>query len=212
MRILVMGAGGGVGRQAVALALAGGHEVRAASRTGARLDDAAGRSATALAVDVREAEAVVRALDGVEAVLWCVGVTARSGPDVGRVGMAHLVRAAQAVGVGRVVTVSGAGVTVPGDRKGFGARFVSAATRRLAHDLVADKEAEHAVLAESTVEWTEVRPPRLRNADPTGTWRLTEEAPGLTAAPVARADVAAVMLSLAVKGGWSRQSPFLVAR
>ena len=203
-----MGSTGGVGRHAVATAVAAGHAVRAASRSGTPADGAA----TALAVDVRDADAVARAVDGVDAVLWCVGVTARSGPDVGRVGMAHLVAAAEASGVRRVVTVSGAGVTLPGDRKGVGARAISALTRRLARDLVTDKEAEHAVLAAGALRWTQVRPPRLREAEPTGRWELTHQAPGPTARPVAKADVAAAMLSLAVDGGWVQASPFLIAR
>jgi putative NADH-flavin reductase len=207
VELLVLGAAGGVGTQAVVAALAAGHRVRAGSRAGSAAPD----GAVPLAVDVRDLGAVARAVDGVDAVLWCVGVTRGSGPDVGRVGMPHLVAAASSSTVSRVVTVSGAGVTLPGDAKGPGVRAVSALTRRLAHDLVADKEGEHAVLAASSLSWTEVRPPRLREAPGTGRWRLTEAAPGLTARPLAKADVAAAMVSLAVDGGWEGRSPFVVA-
>ena len=206
MRILVMGATGGVGRTAVRVAHEQGHEVGAASRSGAVVLPAS----TALTVDVRDADAVLEAVDGVHVVLWCVGVTASSGADVGRTGLANLVRAMGRSGTRRVVTVSGAGVTVPGDHKGAGARLVSALTHRLAHDLVADKEAEHAVLAASDVEWTQVRPPRLSVAAATGRWRLTDRAPGPTARPVPRADVAAAMLSLTVGHEMLGRSPFVV--
>lgn len=205
MRVLVLGAAGGVGRHAVRVALARGHEVVAASRSGAPH-----AGAEVVAVDVRDPDAVARVVDGADAVLWCVGVTKRSGPGVGRTGMTHLVQAARLSGLRRVVTVSGAGVTLPGDDKSVGARAVSALTRRLARELVADKEAEHAALADSGLAWTQVRPPRLTEADPTGRWELTTRAPGPTARPVPKADVASAMLELGESENWLHASPFLV--
>lgn len=206
MRIVVLGAAGGVGRRAVAAAVQQGHEVVAAARTA--VGSAGARS---LAVDVRDAAALRGAVDGSEVVLWCVGVTRRSGGDVGRTGMPLLVAACEQAGVRRLVSVSGAGVTLPGDVKGLGARLVSGATRRLARDLVLDKEGEHEALAASGLDWTEVRPPRLVDREPTGHWRLGEQAPGLTAKPVAKADVALAMLELAGSSQWVRRAPFLTA-
>lgn len=207
MRVVVFGANGGVGRRAVEAAVAQGHDVVAAARSAPQAPDAV----TTLVLDVRDADAVRRALTGADAVLWCVGVTKRSGGDVGRTAMPHLVEAAAQLGVERLVSVSGAGVTLPGDRKGAGARLISALTRRLARDLVLDKGGEHAVLAASGLSWTEVRPPRLVDRDGTGRWALVEQAPGLTAKPVAKADVALAMLDLAASNEWARCSPFLVA-
>jgi len=207
VRIVVLGAGGGVGSRAVAAAAAAGHEVVAAARTA----PAAPAGVEARAVDVRDPAAVRDVLAGGGAVLWCVGVTRRSGGDVGRTGLPHVVTAAAAGGTTRLVSVSGAGVTIPGDRKGPGARLVSALTKRLAGDLVHDKQGEHDVLAASDLVWTEVRPPRLVDREPTGRWVLSETAPGLTARPVAKADVALAMLSLATTSEWARRSPFLTA-
>lgn len=207
MRIVVVGAAGGVGRHAVRAALEAGHEVSAASRAGAPV-----RGATSVPLDVRDGDAVARAVAGADAVLWCVGVTRRSGPGVGRVGMAHLVRAASGTGLRRVVTVSGAGVTLVGDDKGLGARAVTTLTRRFAREVVDDKEAEHEALLASDLAWTQVRPPRLRDGAATGRWRLTTEAPGPTARPVPRADVAAALVQLCDHEDWVRASPFLVVR
>lgn len=206
MRIVVLGAAGGVGRQAVAAAVQQGHEVVAAARTA---PDVAG--ARSLALDVRDGAALRGAVAGVDVVLWCVGVTRRSGGDVGRTAMPLLVAACEQAGVRRLVSVSGAGVTLPDDVKGPGARLVSALTRRLARDLVMDKEGEHAALAASGLDWTEVRPPRLVDRDPTGRWQLGEQAPGLTARPVAKADVALAMLELAGTTQWVHRAPFLTA-
>lgn len=218
MRILVLGASGGVGRRAVAAAVQQGHEVAAAARTAPAVTDA-----RSIAVDVRDGSELRGAVEalagaggsggggGAGAVLWCVGVTRRSGGDVGRTGMPLLVAACEQAGVRRLVSVSGAGVTLPDDVKGPGARLVSGLTRRLAQDLVADKEGEHAALTGSGLDWTEVRPPRLVDRDPTGRWQLGGQAPGLTARPVAKADVALAMIELAGSVQWVRQSPFLTA-
>jgi len=207
MKVVVLGAGGGVGRRAVLVAAAAGHEVVAVARTAPVVTF----GVQSVAGDVRDPAAVDAVLEGAGAVLWCVGVTRRSGGDVGRAGMPHLVRAMQQRGVGRLVSVSGAGVTLPGDVKGAGARFVSALTRTFARDLVQDKQGEHDVLLTSGLSWTEVRPPRLSEAAGTGAWRLTDQAPGLRAASVSRADVAAAMVSLAGSQEWVHRSPFLLA-
>lgn len=220
MRVVVLGAGGGVGRQAVLASAGAGHDVVAVARR--PLDVAAGvHGVRTVVADVRDEVAVRAVLEGAEAVLWCVGVTRTSGPDVGRASLPHVVRAAEEGGARRMVTVSGAGVTLPGDAKGAGARLISALTRTFARDLVEDKQGEHEVLAGSRLSWVEVRPPRLADAPGTGGWELTDRAPGLRAAAVSKADVAAAMVALAGSPGspgpgpdqgatWDRRSPFLV--
>jgi len=207
MRVVVLGASGGVGSRAVKAAVERGWDVVAGARSRPSLP----AEVEAVAVDVRDPAAVHGVLRGADAVLWCVGVTKRSGPDVGRTGLAHVVAAVQEHGVGRLVSVSGAGVTLPGDVKGVGARLVSGLTRRLARDLVEDKEGEHAILEASGLSWTAVRPPRLVDREGTGRWALVEHAPGLTAKPVTKADVALAMVELAGSQTWVRRSPFLVA-
>ena len=207
MRVVILGAGGGVGSRAVLAAVAAGHDVVAVARTARDVPP----GARGVSADVRDARAVRDALTGADALLWCVGVTRHSGPDVGRASMPHLVRAAEELGVGRLVSVSGAGVTLPGDAKGAGARFVSALTRTFARDLVEDKQGEHDILLGSGLSWTEVRPPRLSGVPGVGSWQLTDEAPGLRAATVSKADVAAAMVHLAGSSEWDRRSPFLLA-
>jgi uncharacterized protein YbjT (DUF2867 family) len=206
MDLVVFGAAGGVGRQAVRLAAEQGHRVVAVARRAvgqAGVEDRVG--------DVRDADVVAAAVKGAEAVLWCVGVTKGSGGDVGRAVLPGLVGAMEESGVRRFVGVSGAGTDLPGDRKGAGARFVSALTHRLARDLVEDKEGEHRILTASGLDWTQVRPPRLVDRPGTRSYRLTTEAPGLRAAPVTKADVALAMVELAGGREWLSAAPYIVA-
>ena len=206
MDLVVFGAAGGVGRQAVRLAAEQGHRVVAVARRAvgqAGVEDRVG--------DVRDADVVAAAVKGADAVLWCVGVTKGSGGDVGRAVLPGLVAAMEESGVRRFVGVSGAGTDLPGDRKGAGARFVSALTHRLARDLVEDKEHEHRILAASGLDWTQVRPPRLVDRPSAGGYRLVTEAPGLRAAPVTKADVALAMVELAGGREWLSAAPYIVA-
>ena len=206
MDLVVFGAAGGVGRHAVRLAAQRGHTVVAVAR---RASEQAGvRDRVG---DVRDAALVAEAVTGADAVLWCVGVTKASGGDVGRTVLPGLVAAMDAAGARRFVGVSGAGADLPGDRKGAGARFVSALTHRLARDLVEDKEHEHRILAASGLDWTQVRPPRLVDRPGAGGYRLATEAPGLRAAPVTKADVALAMVELAEGREWLSAAPFILA-
>jgi putative NADH-flavin reductase len=206
MDLVVFGAAGGVGRHAVRLAAERGHTVVAVAR---RASEQAG--VTDRVGDVRDAALVAEAVTGADAVLWCVGVTKASGGDVGRTVLPGLVAAMDAAGARRFVGVSGAGADLPGDRKGAGARFVSALTHRLARDLVEDKEHEHRILAASGLDWTQVRPPRLVDRPGAGGYRLATEAPGLRAAPVTKADVALAMVELAEGREWLSAAPFILA-
>lgn len=206
MRIVVLGAAGGVGRCVVRAAAARGDEVVAGARTHTNVP----RGVERRTVDVRDAQAVDDLMIDAEAVLWCVGVTKRSGPDVGRVAMPHVIASATRHGVNRIVGVSGAGVTLPADVKGAGARFVSGLTHRFAPDLVDDKYGEYRALTSSNVSWTQVRPPRLSNGPATGRWSLSTEAPGIRAAAVSRADLAQAMLRLTNGDEWASQAPFIV--
>lgn len=219
MRIVVFGAGGGVGQEAVLHAVRRGHSVVAANRSRPSIvspvlsaSSPSPGAVRSMVVDVRDAEAVSAALVGADVVLWCVGVTTSSGPDVGRASLPGVLAAMHEHGLSRLVSISGAGITVAEDRKGWGARAVSRLTATLARDLVADKAGEHDLLAASDLDYTEVRAPRLSRSLGTGSYRLTTTAPGMTAKAVARADVASALVDLAADAGpWSRTSPFIVA-
>ncbi len=207
MRVVVLGAAGGVGHHAVRLAMERGHEVTGVARRSA---PGAG-PARWVAGDVRDTELVTPLLNGTDAVLWCVGVTSTSGGSVGRTALPPLAEAMAERGVRRFVGVSGAGADLPADRKGMGARVVSALTRRLARDLVEDKEGEYRILAATSLDWTQVRPPRLVDGPGRGRYRLTEEAPGVWTNPLAKADVALAMLELVESRQWLAAAPYLVS-
>lgn len=208
MKIVVLGAGGGTGRHVVRLAVEQGHDVVVVARRPLELPPSV-RQASG---DATAPELVRRAVEGLApgtgAVISCLGVTKRSTGHPSAAAAQALVAVLPA-GT-RVVAVAGAGIDAPGDTKALGARAVSALTRRLAGAVVADKQEEHDTYAASALSYTVVRPPRLVDGDPTEPARTTSVAPGPTAKPVRRADLAATMLRLAVDGGHERSAPFVV--
>lgn len=178
MRIIVVAATGGVGRQLVAQAMAAGHDVTAVVRDPARLPP----GVRAVCADLADASgrALEDAVRGADAVLSCLGP--RSAEDIGVAcrGTRAVVDAMEAVATSRLVVISAAPVATvasparpdpprhdPGDR--FLVRHVlgpiiKRVFRRAYDDLARMED----VVRASSLDWTILRPPRLTDRpDPT---------------------------------------------
>jgi putative NADH-flavin reductase len=124
-RIVVFGASGGIGREVVAEALRRGLTVRAFARDASKLPD---QERVELALgDVTDAASVREAVRGVDAVVWALGATRNTADQVTmfETGARNLVGAMQEAGVTCLVALSGAGVTVAGERKPLAGRLMS---------------------------------------------------------------------------------------
>ena len=194
MKLTVIGATGRIGRLVVEQALAAGHDVSVLVRRPERL----GR----LAVQVRvvegvvdDADAVDRAVAGADAVISTVGPDANSPDQVDRLraGMCATIDAMRRHQVTRIVNLSGAGITVPGERKPMLDRIATRVVRRFARHVVGAKQAEYDILAESDREWVAVRPAIVTDGAATGRYVAGPDAlrPG---ARISRADVAHLMV------------------
>ena len=187
MRLAVTGAAGFIGSEVVNQALAAGHRVSALSRRAGAV-----RLRPNLEVvlgDATDPIALARMLVGVDAVISCVGGTENLAAL-----MAALLDAMNAAPVRRLVAISGAGITVPGEHKPLRHRIASGLVRLLASKAVSAKQAEYEVLASSRdVDWVSLRPPRVVDGPASGKARPSLDAAEM-AFRVTRADVAAVIL------------------
>lgn len=121
MRIFVAGAGGAVGRLMVPELVAAGHRVTGTARGEAGAERLAAAGATPVRMDALDAGAVRDAVAGAAPDVIVSQLTALSGGDpaanarIRRVGTRHLVDAARAAGVGRIVAQSISWAYEPGD-------------------------------------------------------------------------------------------------
>jgi putative NADH-flavin reductase len=206
MRIAVFGATGGIGRQVVEQALGAGHEVRALVRDESRAVEREGVSA--VVGDIVHADAVARVIDGTDGVIWAVGATRNSADQVEifERGARNVVAAMNRHGVGRLVALSGAGITIEGEQKSLGGRLMSAFVAVAVKHVVEAKRREYEVFSGSDLDWTLVRPPRVIEGPRTGRYVAGERLIGRS---VTQADLAEFMLKELVERDWVRSAPFI---
>ncbi|MEU9117291.1 SDR family oxidoreductase [Streptomyces sp. NPDC048483] len=194
MKLTVLGASGGVGRHLVAHALADGHDVTAALRSPEKLTVRHERL-TVVRTDPLDAASVKTVADGADAVLSGIGQAGRHDPlRPASTAARAAVEALTATGVRRLLMVSAG----PLNRTGTGQpmlthRVFGPLLWAVLKELYTDLERMEAVLRDSGLDWTAVRPPRLLDTPGEGRYRHAVEA-GPAGSVITRSDVARAML------------------
>jgi putative NADH-flavin reductase len=199
MRIALFGASGKTGKHIVEQALAGGHEVTALARNPGKLAMTHPKLKV-LEGDVRDFGAVERTINQSDAVLSALG---RRGARPGFVvsdGVRHMIMAMERSGVNRIITVGSAGIL--GEAGLYGVFL-----KLLLKGSLADHVKELALLQESGLEWTVVRPRVLTNGARKGVYRVTREGLPKRGLFISRADVAHFMLKCMTGKKYGRCSP-----
>jgi putative NADH-flavin reductase len=209
MKLTVVAATGGIGRQVLTQAVAAGHDVTAVVRNPQRLAGSAVpvRVVTADLADPDPA-ALESAVSGADAVLSGLGPRSLAEAGIVAPGTRAIVAAMRATGVRRIVAVSAAPIgTVPSPARpnppkhdpgdGFFMRHVlnrvaKVALRRHYADLAEMED----VLRGSGLEWTISRPPRLTDKPLTGRYRMALGRNVRGGWIVSRADVAHHLLQV----------------
>lgn len=207
MHIGVFGATGGLGRHVVAQAIEAGHTVRALARSPEKLQTRSDRL-VAIRGDIENAAAVREVVDGCTAVISALGFTRGQTPEVFGRGMRQVVDAMNGAGVRRLISVSGAGLDLPGDEQSLGRSALILLLKLLAGKVLRGKALEWEVIRSSDLDWTLVRPGRLVEGPGKGrvVAHLTRAA---GSASVAYADVAAFMLAEVDRTEHLRQAPIV---
>lgn len=112
--IAVLGAGGRLGRRVVAEALIRGHTVHAAVHQANPLP--VHPRLQIRSVDVHRLGTIQAALGGAGPVISCLGSAAANPPDIQTAGARNLLTAMKAPGLPRLVSVTGSGARMPGER------------------------------------------------------------------------------------------------
>lgn len=194
MKVLILGATGGVGRHAVRLALAAGHTVTAVARGPADFP----ADVQVIRDEVLRPGVVEEASRGQDAILSCLGLRRRSStpwsdfeiPDLTSRSAKVITGAMQRNGVRRTVAVSASGV---GDsRPGLNAMMRAFIRFTNVGAFYADLEEMERIYAQTGLDICCVRPTGLKDGPQTG--RVVRLKGFPLGALISRADVAAFMV------------------
>jgi uncharacterized protein YbjT (DUF2867 family) len=208
MKVLVLGATGGTGRLIVHDALEKGHSVVALVRSKARAPDL--RGADIIEGDARDEGALMRALDGCDAVVSSLGTGVSPFSEVSVLTEATraLLPAMTRNGVRRLICISALGV---GDSRGHGGfvfdRLFQPLLLRHAYK---DKGRQEAAIRASSLDWVIVRPAMLTNDPARGSVRAIVDLAGVNGGKVARADVTRFVVEQLATNIWLKRTPVLL--
>jgi len=158
--------------------------------------------------DVLREVPVARSLVGADAVINALGPTTRSREEVSRFETIarNLVAGMRGAGVRRLVDLGGAGITLRGEHKPLGGRIASLIVRAIVPHVVAAKQREYEIIADSDLDWTIVRPPRVTERPATGRTTAGERLAGRS---ITRDDLARFMVEQLTDTTYVRKAPFV---
>jgi putative NADH-flavin reductase len=189
MKIVVVGAAGGIGRHVVEQSLQAGHLVTAFLRDPAKLRLRHERLAIVRG-DVLDADALRSAIAGHEAVVSAIGVRSRAPTTLYSEGARRTLAAMAAEGIRRYIGISASPIH-PGRNDTLLMRaFVKPIVRQLFKDHYADLARMERIVRASGLDWTIVAPPKLTDGPLTGRYREAIDLDVPNGLSISRADVA----------------------
>ena len=196
MRVLLLGATGRTGRRVRHRLAAGGHEVVTYGRR-------PGGGAREMVGPVDDADGLRAALDGVDAIASCLA-SSNADPVCSTATRTLIAAADRPL---RYVLVSGSTVAAAGDVPGWRDRAAAGVMRIFMGGMLADREAEMALLADAPLRWTALRPPRLTDRPGRGAWRFDLDRVRGTA--LSRDDLAGAVVEALARGDLTGRAPFI---
>lgn len=200
MKIALFGATGGTGRALLVQALANGDAIRALARTPTKLEPADGLEV--IGGDVLDQAAVDNCLEGAEAVICALGSHGAREP-VEAQGTERIIDGMQRHGIRRLVAVSSMGV---GDSRDQVPGFFRVLMQLTLKKIMAAKEQQEALIRDSSLDWTIVRPGGLTDGPATGAYKSGTDR-SIKAARVSRADVAEFVLQQLASERYLHKTP-----
>lgn len=209
MKLAVIGATGRTGTLLVDELLHRGHDLSVLARTPEKLGPRSDRVRVVTGSSTDPAALEDLLTGEVDAVVSALGPTTKE-PDLHTRTARALIEVMGAHGVRRFVGISGAGVDVPDDQKGRRDTAISFLIRRLGGAIAADKAQEYEAFADSDLDFTLVRPPRLVDGPATGRFVHDAHRPGRSSS-LRRADLASCVADFVEQGSYPRLAPFVSA-
>ena len=207
MKVVVFGSTGGTGRELLKQALDQGHKVVAYARNPAKIDDIKDASLRVVRGDVLDPAVVESTVAGQEAVLSTIGAGAER-TTLREDGTRTIVEAMEKTGVQRLICQSSLGVGDSRANLPFFTKYIIISV--FLRHAFADHERQEAIVKQSSLDWTIVRPPYLTDGPRTAAYRhgfptTDTQIKG----KISRADVADFMLKQLTDDMYLHRTPWL---
>jgi uncharacterized protein YbjT (DUF2867 family) len=206
-KILVLGATGGTGRLIVSQAVARGHDVTVLVRSAEKANGLEG--AKRIVGDARDEIALRQALKGKDAVISALGTPASPFREVTMLSTATsaLVSAMKAEHVSRLICITGIGAGESAGHGGF--LFDNLIFPLLLRNVYADKNRQEAIVRDSGLDWTLVRPSILNDKPGRDSIRTLTDLSGFHGGSISREDVARFVVDQLPADTWVHRSPLI---
>lgn len=157
--------------------------------------------------DIYDDLAVNHALEGSHAVISTLGSWGTKTKDVVSKGTENIVAGMQNQGLNRLITLTGSGAAWVSDKPSFNGRIGRGLLKIVAPKILSDGERHLELLEASSLEWTCVRSPGMKDGK-SAAYVLSLRQPPVWKR-VTRTAVAECMVDLAVTREYGRQAPII---
>lgn len=161
MQVTVFGANGKVGRLVVLKALENRYIVNAFVHGSSTFKPS--EKLNVIQGDIYSYTDVEKALSGSNAVISTLGSWGTPNKDILTVGMTNIIPAMKKLGIGRIITLTGAEARAKGDNLGIIHRLMHLFLNVVAKKILADGEMHIKLLENSGLEWTTFRSPVMND-------------------------------------------------
>jgi putative NADH-flavin reductase len=206
MKVLVLGATGGVGQHILKLGIERGHELTALVRKPEKLKSWESR-VRIVKGDALNKRALEEAVRGQDASIYSIGVKTIGRTTLFSESTRILIDAMERNKVKRLVCITGVGA---GETKGHGGFLYD----RIIYPLITkrvyeDKELQEMMIQKSSLDWVIVRPAVFREGTASGKLQAVTDVRGVTLRRVSRAEVAACALEQLTEDRFLRKPVFI---
>lgn len=157
--------------------------------------------------DILDESKVEAAIKGVDAVISVIGHVKGSDDFVQTKGIRNVVNAMERNSVMRLISLTGTGVRMPGDKITLMDKILNLSIKMIDPKRIEDGIKHVEFLKSSRLDWTVVRVLKLTNGADKESWQLTLSGPAKTL--IARASVASAIKQILEEGQYNQQAPII---
>lgn len=209
MKITIIGASKGIGKEVLTQALEKQHDVTVLARSPEKIQTSHPKLRVVQG-DFLDLKSLKESAEGAEVVIISVGaIPGRKPVELFSKGTRHLLQALkETANQPLIIAVTGIGA---GDSKGHGGFFYDKIFNPLLlKKIYEDKDRQEALLASEYENWIIVRPGMLTNGKLSGSYRALTDLSGVHGGKISRADVAHFVLEQIENPTFKKQSPLLI--